>query len=98
MDHDTLTVDEMTFLLSEHHGDNDVVDYVDELIEVWVKMKSIKAIVDARMRHVETLALQPRGPLKDVTPARQAIAAAPTPVAVAVAAPEPAPVVAAAAA
>lgn len=41
VDHTKLSLDELTFLLSEHAGDDDVGDYVDELVWIWWKMSFI---------------------------------------------------------
>ncbi|KZW04471.1 hypothetical protein EXIGLDRAFT_599779 [Exidia glandulosa HHB12029] len=89
VDHDKLTVDEMTFLLSEHHGDSDVIDYVDELIEVWVKMKSISKMVEARLNNLDLKALP--------APKRAGLITAPAPAPIAAAAVAPVAEVAAAA-
>ncbi|KIJ45365.1 hypothetical protein M422DRAFT_46819 [Sphaerobolus stellatus SS14] len=46
VDHSALQIDELTYLLSEHAGDEAVEAYVDKLILVWTKIRSIKAITD----------------------------------------------------
>ncbi|KAG8775469.1 hypothetical protein FRC12_001474 [Ceratobasidium sp. 428] len=41
VDRAALTLDELTFLLSEHAGDDKVEVYVDKLVSVWNKMKLV---------------------------------------------------------
>ncbi|KAG9094450.1 hypothetical protein FS749_012455 [Ceratobasidium sp. UAMH 11750] len=41
VDRSALTLDELTFLLSEHAGDDKVEAYVDKLISVWNKMRLV---------------------------------------------------------
>ncbi|KIJ30867.1 hypothetical protein M422DRAFT_176891 [Sphaerobolus stellatus SS14] len=44
VDHNALQIDELTYLLSEHAGDEEVEAYVDKLISVWTKIRSIAAL------------------------------------------------------
>ncbi|KIJ47574.1 hypothetical protein M422DRAFT_163688 [Sphaerobolus stellatus SS14] len=46
VDHNALQIDELTYLLSEHAGDEKVEAYVDKLISVWTKIRSIAAVTD----------------------------------------------------
>jgi hypothetical protein len=46
VDHNKLNVDELTYLLSEHAGDDDVEAYVDKLISIWHKMRQIAIVAN----------------------------------------------------
>jgi hypothetical protein len=46
VNHMDLSVDELTYLLSEHAGDADVKEYVDYLLSVWKKIYEIKKEVN----------------------------------------------------
>jgi len=41
VDHNVLQIDELTYLLSEHAGDDQVEAYVDKLVSVWNKVRAI---------------------------------------------------------
>jgi hypothetical protein len=51
VEHSKLSVDELTYLLSEHSGDQEIEGYVEELLRVWRKMHSIKNRIDKYVRH-----------------------------------------------
>jgi hypothetical protein len=46
VNHLDLSVDELTYLLTEHAGDEDVTEYVDYLLGVWKKIYAIKKEVN----------------------------------------------------
>ena len=43
----------MTYLLSEHAGDKEVTSYVDELINVWVKMQTISKVIEGQIARMQ---------------------------------------------